>query len=78
MPAANPHEDLTTAHAAATQDTSSGPPARTEPSPPAQRHAMIAERAYFLAEARAFAPGGELDDWLAAEREIDRLLSASS
>jgi len=35
---------------------------------------MIAEAAYFRAEKRGFALGGELDDWLAAESEIDRLL----
>jgi hypothetical protein len=28
---------------------------------------MIAEASYYLAEARGFAPGSELDDWLAAE-----------
>lgn len=32
--------------------------------------AMIAERAYYRAEKRGFAPGRELEDWLAAEREI--------
>jgi hypothetical protein len=32
--------------------------------------AMIAERAYYRAEKRGFAPGYELEDWLAAEREI--------
>jgi hypothetical protein len=35
---------------------------------------MIAEAAYFVAERRGFAGGGELDDWLLAEAEIDRLL----
>lgn len=30
-----------------------------------------AERACFRAEARGFAPGGEMDDCLAAEREVD-------
>ena len=43
---------------------------------PARRDAMIAEAAYFLAERRGFYPGGELEDWLAAEREIDRALSS--
>lgn len=38
---------------------------------PGQREIMIREAAYFLAEARGFAPGHELDDWLAAERQID-------
>lgn len=37
--------------------------------------AAIAERAYFKAERRGFAPGGELEDWLAAEREIAALLA---
>jgi hypothetical protein len=34
------------------------------------RHARIAEIAYRHAGERGFAPGGELDDWLAAEREV--------
>ena len=36
-----------------------------------RKHEMIAEAAYFLAEARGFAAGCELDDWLRAEAEID-------
>lgn len=36
-----------------------------------QRHHMIAEAAYFMAEARGFAPGSETDDWLAAESAIN-------
>ena len=35
------------------------------------RHARIAKRAHEIAERRGFASGGELDDWLQAEREID-------
>lgn len=35
------------------------------------RHQDIAVRAYFRAERRGFAPGGELEDWLIAEQEID-------
>jgi Protein of unknown function (DUF2934) len=38
---------------------------------PDDRARRIAEQAYYLAEARGFAPGGELEDWLAAERLID-------
>jgi hypothetical protein len=38
---------------------------------------LIAERAYFRAERRGFVPGRELDDWLAAEREVTQLLAAS-
>lgn len=39
--------------------------------------AMIAEAAYFRSEQRGFAPGGELDDWVAAEREIAAILAAA-
>ncbi len=35
------------------------------------RQTAIAEAAYFRAERRGFAPGHELEDWLAAEREIE-------
>ncbi len=38
--------------------------------PPRPREALIAERAYFRAERRGFAPGHELEDWLAAEAEV--------
>ncbi len=33
------------------------------------RQAEIAKAAYFLAQHRGFAPGHELEDWLAAEKE---------
>jgi hypothetical protein len=36
------------------------------------REAMIREAAYYLAERRGFAPGHDLEDWLAAEASIDR------
>jgi hypothetical protein len=39
------------------------------------RYRMIAEAAYYRAEQRGFAPGSELDDWLAAEIEVDALLA---
>jgi hypothetical protein len=39
---------------------------------PAQRRVLITRAAYFLSERRGFCPGGEIDDWLAAEAEIDR------
>lgn len=38
------------------------------------RRRLIAEAAYFRAERRGFQPGQELEDWLAAEIEIDALL----
>lgn len=31
----------------------------------------ISQRAYEIAERRGFSPGQELDDWLAAEREVE-------
>lgn len=34
------------------------------------RDARIAERAFYKAEQRAFAPGHELNDWFEAEREF--------
>jgi hypothetical protein len=40
------------------------------------RRAMIAESAYLRSERRGFAAGFEEEDWLAAEKEIDALLSA--
>lgn len=40
----------------------------------AERHKRIATAAYFKAEARGFAPGGALDDWLQAEQEVDAAL----
>jgi hypothetical protein len=42
---------------------------------PGVRRAMIAEAAYFRAEKRGFVAGGEMDDWLAAEADVDALLS---
>lgn len=41
---------------------------------PEERARMIAEAAFFRAERRGFVPGGELDDWLQAEREIERVV----
>ena len=43
---------------------------RSSEAAPADFNASIAECAYFKAEKRGFAPGYELEDWLAAEREI--------
>jgi hypothetical protein len=40
------------------------------------RRGMIAEAAYLRAERRGFLPGSEMEDWLAAERDVDALLSA--
>ena len=41
---------------------------------PVKRHILIAQAAYYRAEKRGFAAGGELQDWLEAEAEIKQLL----
>jgi RecB family exonuclease len=38
---------------------------------PQQRAALTARAAYFRAMNRGFAPGHEVEDWLAAEAEVD-------
>ncbi len=38
---------------------------------PQQRAALIARAAYFRALQRGFSPGNEVQDWLAAEAEVD-------
>lgn len=45
---------------------------------PEERHRMISEAAYHLAEHRGFEGGDPHADWLAAEAEIDRRLAAGS
>ncbi len=42
-----------------------------------ERWRLIAEAAYFRAQARGFAPGQEIEDWLQAEAEIDRILGGA-
>jgi hypothetical protein len=39
------------------------------------RGVSIAKAAYFHAERRGFAPGHELEDWLAAENEVEQRLA---
>jgi hypothetical protein len=43
-----------------------------------ERRRLIAQAAYFRAERRGFAPGGEERDWLEAEAEVDALLAPTS
>ena len=47
-----------------------GEAAKSEARP--ERHRKISEAAYFRAERRGFAPGGDVNDWLAAEADVDR------
>jgi hypothetical protein len=48
---------------------SSSKPLNFDPS--SSRDALIATAAYYRAENRGFLPGFEIEDWLAAEREVD-------
>jgi hypothetical protein len=57
------------------QQTAAPTPSRVEISENARR-GMIAEGAYLRAERRGFMPGFEVEDWLAAEAEVDALLEA--
>jgi hypothetical protein len=58
---------------AKTKATGAGGPQVSEET----RRAMIAESAYLRAERRGFAPGHEHEDWCAAEKEVDAMLSAN-
>jgi hypothetical protein len=59
----------------ATGSTQSAPGPAAERANPQIRETMVREAAYFRAEHRSFAPGMELEDWFAAEREIDAVLT---
>jgi len=43
---------------------------------PEQRANYIEVAAFYIAEQRGFAPGNPMDDWVAAEAEIDRLIAS--
>ncbi len=43
----------------------------------ADHQVKVALAAYFIAEGRGFVPGHELEDWLAAEAEIDKVEAPS-
>lgn len=38
---------------------------------PQSEHQLVATAAYYRAERRGFAPGHEVDDWLAAEQDVN-------
>jgi hypothetical protein len=38
---------------------------------------LVARAAYFRAEKRGFAPGGELQDWVEAEADVLRLTGSA-
>lgn len=41
-----------------------------KPMSASEREAWIATSAYYMAEARGFAPGNEIGDWLRAEQQL--------
>lgn len=43
--------------------------------PPAEKHQLIAETAYMLAQKRGFEIGHELEDWLQAEAQVEAQLT---
>jgi hypothetical protein len=45
---------------------------------PERRYALIAEAAYLRALQRHFEPGHEVEDWLAAEADINGLLTGTA
>lgn len=49
-------------------------PARKPAITPEQRANYVEVAAYYIAERRGFAPGDVVQDWVAAEAEIDRLI----
>lgn len=59
--------ELQTPHASA---KAAEPPHAAHP----DRRRLIQEAAYYRAERRGFVPGCELEDWLAAETEVDQRL----
>jgi hypothetical protein len=54
--------------------TSSHTAAAKAPHPGVDRYASIAQAAYFRSQHRGFKPGHEMEDWLAAEAEVDQRL----
>ncbi|HEY6095158.1 MAG TPA: DUF2934 domain-containing protein [Gallionellaceae bacterium] len=43
-----------------------------------ERYLMVERAAYFLAERHGFSSGRALDDWIAAEKEIDSMLKSAA
>ena len=43
--------------------------------PASLRHDMIRDAAYFRAQSRGFVPGREIEDWLAAEQDVEEFIA---
>ena len=57
--------------------TNESSPSISAPLSAEEIYRLIQEAAYYKAEARQFAPGVELQDWLEAEEEVRRRLGIS-
>lgn len=70
---AEPAPGTDTAPAETESATGARPAAEVSPQ---AREALITQAAYLRAEARGFVHGYDLEDWFAAEAEIDAMLAA--
>jgi hypothetical protein len=71
--AARPGAERTLARPAGT-----GKPDGASTITPEERRMLIARTAYLRAERRGFVPGHELEDWAAAEAEVDAQLAGGT
>jgi hypothetical protein len=62
--------------------TAAARPAKTPAAQPARARGdvdkLIAEEAYYRAQQRGFEPGHELEDWIAAEKEVRRRMEGTA
>ena len=65
---------LTDSVAVTVLESGRSPAAIPESVDPNVRRQLVAAEAYFLAERRGFAGGGEVEDWVAAEAMVDSRL----
>lgn len=74
-PAVKSAEKAVTKKPAAARKPAAKPASGTQPIlAPEQRRYYVEVAAYYIAERRGFHGGSQLDDWVQAEIEIDRLL----
>lgn len=73
--AAKPAAKAATPKAPAAPKKAASTKARLTPLAPDQRRYYVEVAAYYIAERRGFHGGSQLNDWVEAENEIDRLLS---
>ena len=67
MSAGNAHHSHKTGAAEKAKSTTR----RMHPDASVKQYSAIQEAAYYLAEKRGFEPGHDMDDWLAAESNMD-------